>query len=86
MFAVLFGLQVVEDSNFTHLHVESDSLLIVRELNKQSPSFWEWSCISPDIHSLSASFDLCLFKYVPHAINGLAHDIAKLECEIEEQR
>ena len=63
--------------------VESDSLLAIKEINKQQDLFCEWGGLILDIEDLSLNFQSYSFKHIKRAANICAHNAAKLPCEID---
>ena len=82
--AILFGLQATKAMNLRKVQLESDCLLAVREILKKQDSLSEWHSILMDIIKLSLEFEQCEFNHISRRINGLAHSIARVPCELGE--
>ncbi|XP_022754007.1 uncharacterized protein LOC111302346 [Durio zibethinus] len=80
MNAVLFGVGIVRGRGFEEVEVESDSALVVQEINKAGVSFWEWAALTREVVSLAAKFKTCRFSNVRRFANSLAHSITGVEC------
>ena len=44
--------------------------------------FCEWASIFQDIHDLSFEFVSCSFGHVNRTLNALAHNLARVHCEV----
>ncbi|XVF43908.1 hypothetical protein PTKIN_Ptkin02bG0079200 [Pterospermum kingtungense] len=75
--AVLFGLEIVQQQGLRVQLVESDSLLVVLEINKGVQSRSEWRNIIMDICVLKQLCGVRTFSHSKRAANKLAHSIAK---------
>ena len=84
--AILFGLQLINEQNVKDLLVESDCLMAVKEITSKEESLSEWGCFIKDIQERSLDFNLCSFKHINRYANVLAHNLAKVDCEIGEQK
>ena len=84
--AILVGLQLVKEMNFSNVHVESDSLIAITEISKKNNSFCQWDCLLSNILELSLNFNSCYFSHVSRSSITLAHNIAKVQCQLGEHR
>ena len=82
LMAIAFGLQLAKEHSFTSIIVESDSLLAIHEIEKHHNSFCLWESIISDIVDNSVSFGQCCFKHIRRSANKCAHNVAKLQCEL----
>ncbi|XWS23583.1 hypothetical protein CRYUN_Cryun28dG0027400 [Craigia yunnanensis] len=80
--AILFGLEEASNFHFPFLTLESDSLLAVKEIEKQQESFCEWECIIYDIIGLSFEFQSCSFYHIRITANTCAHNLDRLATEL----
>ena len=76
--AILFGLKEATSIHLPFLIVESDSLLAIREIEKQRDSFYEWEGIILDIIDISREFSSCIFSHTRRSVNSCAHNMARL--------
>ncbi|XWS52260.1 hypothetical protein CRYUN_Cryun11dG0053300 [Craigia yunnanensis] len=83
---ILFGLQVTNEQDFQELLVESDRLMAVKEIAQREESLCEWGSLIKDIQERSMDFNLCSFKHINRCANVLAHNLAKVDCEIGAQK
>ena len=67
--------------NMRRIHLESDCLVAVREIHKED-FLCEWNSILMDILELSLDYDFFVISHVSRKVNGLAHNLAKLEFEL----
>ena len=84
--AILFGLEIAQENLLTPLTVESDSLVAVKEILKGKETFCEWECIIADICDLAREFERCNFCFINRTANECAHNIAKLLCDLGDQK
>ena len=77
---------MIDEQNVKDLLVESDCLMVVKEIKSKEESLFEWGCFIKDIQKRSLDFNLCSFKYINRCANVLAHNLAKVDCEIGEQK
>ena len=61
--AILFGLQVVRKWNLKEIQIERDSLIAIKEIQKES-SYNEWRSILFDIWDSALNHNLCFFGHV----------------------
>ena len=76
--AILFGIKEAVSIKHPYLIVESDSLMAVREIEKQRESFCEWESIILDILEISREFWSCKFSHTRRSANSFAHNMARL--------
>ena len=76
--AILFRIKEAVSIKHPYLIVESDSLVVVREIEKQRESFCEWGSIILDIFEISREFWSCKFSHTRRSTNSCAHNMAKL--------
>ena len=84
--AILQGLQVARELNYTNIQLESDCLVAVKEINKKESSSSEWGSIIMDILELSSEFKFCGISHVTRKANILAHNLAKYHCDLGNHR
>ena len=84
--AILFGLQLINEQNVKDLLVENDCLSAVKEIESKKDSMSEWGCFIKDIQERSLDFHLCSFKHINRCANVLAHNLAKVDCDVREQK
>ncbi|XP_013624886.1 PREDICTED: uncharacterized protein LOC106331086 [Brassica oleracea var. oleracea] len=76
--AVREALLHASSLGFTKIWLRSDSQVIMRAINqKRGPT--ELFGVLSDIVSLSSSFQLCCFSFLPRDLNGLANSIDKAQ-------
>ena len=86
IYAILQGLQVARELNYTNIQIESDCLVAVKEINKKEPSSSEWGSIIMDIMDYFSEFDYCGICHVTRKANILAHNLAKYHCDLGDHR
>lgn len=77
LLAVLFGLKIAQDHNFTPLTVESDCLDIVQAATSISPDFSELSFLIEDLHIALQQTSAASFHHVKRTANSVAHLLAR---------
>ncbi|XWS63095.1 hypothetical protein CRYUN_Cryun06bG0067100 [Craigia yunnanensis] len=77
LLAILFGLEKATENGYKNVQVESDSLLVVKEIEKGSNSSCEWGCIVNDICNYVGLCDLGYVCFVRREANFFAHNLAK---------
>ncbi|KAL4309243.1 hypothetical protein GQ457_01G013830 [Hibiscus cannabinus] len=80
--AVIFAVEL----GFRSVHVEGDSLTIIKKLNSPTLDKSEISPIIRDILSLKNSFDNITFSFVARSGNASTHEMAKLGRQFGEAR
>ncbi|OMP05991.1 Cellulose synthase [Corchorus capsularis] len=83
---VLFGLEFAWEHGISNIVVESDSSGIVDEIRKGRESLWQEASLVHDITAMLPYFEFISFHFVKREANGLAHNIAKSECELGAHR
>ena len=86
IYAILQGLQVARELNYTDIQIESDCLVAVKEINKKESSSSEWGSIIMDIVDYFSEFDYCGICHVTRKANILAHNLAKYHCDLGDHR
>ncbi|CAL9239615.1 unnamed protein product, partial [Arabidopsis halleri] len=74
--ATLAAVKVAIDSDFTNVFFASDSLNLVKAINSELPHK-ELHGILHDILSLSSTFAVCSFNFIPRDLNRQADFLAK---------
>ena len=64
-----------------YIQLESDSLVVVKEVIKKDESSCECGSFIADIVDLSSEFESCKVSHVNRKENILAHNLAKYHCE-----
>ncbi|XP_071722151.1 uncharacterized protein [Rutidosis leptorrhynchoides] len=75
---ILQGISAALSAGFERLIIESDSLLIVNELNRSGTCFLSCHDIICKVKQLARNFVSCIFAYTPRSNNRLAHSLANL--------
>ena len=78
LLAIRLGMEVALDNGFKAIHVETDSLLAVQEIDKGKNSSCEWGCVVVDICAAIHSCEVGVVSHVRRAFNSCAHNLAKL--------
>ncbi|XWS11866.1 hypothetical protein CRYUN_Cryun37aG0037900 [Craigia yunnanensis] len=78
--AIAFGMEITKENSFSSILIESDSLLVIKEIMKNKESFYQWECIISDIHEMSLEFRHYSFSHIRRTGNVCAHNVAKLPC------
>ena len=86
MKAILFGLQVTRELEYSSIIVESDCMIAVQEIAKKQDSLCEWNSIILDIVELSVDFKFCVITHVNRLANTLAHNLIKSNCGVGDYR
>nr|KJB20572.1 hypothetical protein B456_003G154500 [Gossypium raimondii] len=71
--AVLDGLQFALDMGFSKVILESDSRLVVNNIQKSSEDYSESRPFTWDVKNLARKFLCCRFQFVAREGNGAAH-------------
>ncbi|MBA0755499.1 hypothetical protein Gogos_021255 [Gossypium gossypioides] len=71
--AVLHGLQFALDMGFSRVILESDSRLVVNNIQKSSEDYSESRPFTWDVKNLARKFHCCRFQFVAREGNGAAH-------------
>ncbi|XVF37874.1 hypothetical protein REPUB_Repub20aG0048600 [Reevesia pubescens] len=74
--AMLLGLDLAHQWNFSDVILESDCLFAVSEIQKHDDSMMLQGCLIADIRDLLATFLTSSVLFVKRAVNTLAHDVA----------
>ena len=82
--AISFGLQLAMDKGFRVVEVETDSLMAVKEISKNSSSFCIWGSIISDIYNLLAVGDSSYIRHVRRGCNYFAHNLAKMSNVVDD--
>ena len=60
--------------------------MVVREISKKEDFLFEWNSILMDILDLSLDYEHGVITHVSRRVNGLAHNLAKVQCELGEYK
>ena len=71
---------------FQNVILKTDYLIAVNEMIKKQDSFYECASIFQDIQYLSLEFVSYSVRHVDRGVNVLAHNIAKVQCEIGDRK
>ncbi|MFQ6633748.1 hypothetical protein Gotur_012252 [Gossypium turneri] len=74
--AVLYGLQFALDMGFSKVILESDSRLVVNNIQKSSEDYSESRPFTRDVKNLARKFQCCRFQFIAREGNGAAHALA----------
>ena len=72
--------------NYKEIQLESDHWIVVSEISKGEESFCIWDSIFAYILDLFHCFESCSVSYINRTTNELAHNLAKLQCDLGEHR
>ncbi|MBA0605007.1 hypothetical protein Godav_017623 [Gossypium davidsonii] len=73
---VLHGLQFALDLGFSNVILESDSRLVVNNIQKSSEDYSESRLFTWDVKNLARKFQRCRFQFIAREGNGAAHVMA----------
>nr|KJB09365.1 hypothetical protein B456_001G136500 [Gossypium raimondii] len=73
---VLHGLQFALDLSFSNVILESDSRLVVNNIQKSSEDYSESRPFIWDVKNLARKFQRCRFQFIAREGNGAAHVMA----------
>ncbi|XP_035546523.1 uncharacterized protein LOC118348595 [Juglans regia] len=82
--AVLRGLQICFPLRISELEVESDSLLVVQELNKEQESMSVWGNLVSEIKRMLHRFPKVIVQHKGRMANAVAHCLARQSWCIDE--
>lgn len=81
--ALMFGIEIAKDARLSPLIIESDSLNVVKLVNRKFHNndaiFW----IISDIQALLANRDKYVVNYIPRSRNVTAHNLAKCALSLD---
>ncbi|KAK5825351.1 hypothetical protein PVK06_020175 [Gossypium arboreum] len=74
--AVLHGLQFARDMGFSRVILESDSKMVIRNLQASEEDYSETMRITWDVKTLARGFASCRFEFFKREGNTLVHAMA----------
>ncbi|XP_042974660.1 uncharacterized protein LOC122306292 [Carya illinoinensis] len=81
--AIIRGLQLCIDLEIQNLVIESDSLLVVKEFNKQGSSKATFGNVIREAKELVTRFGTCEVQHVNRSCNEAAHSLAKFGLSVQ---
>ncbi|XP_042974648.1 uncharacterized protein LOC122306281 [Carya illinoinensis] len=84
MLAILRGLQLSAHLGIHHLIVESDSLILVQELQESEPSMSMVGNVIKDTKKLKNCFQSCEVRHVGRICNEAAHRLARFAWNVND--
>ena len=81
---IQFSLQMASEMNYKEIQLESDHWIVVTEISKGKESFCIWDSIFAYILDLFHCFESCSISYINRTANELAHNLAKVHCELND--